>query len=123
MCRPVVVIRYMNWTERSVEESSVAKMCGYCRNICKKLEMADPGIIMVIVNAARIVAMRQPKTLCSVRNVVRDYDVDGDNYALILRKYRECNISDKRRFPSLQVVSNKNAEGILEISLLQSHWL
>lgn len=89
MCRPVVVTHCMNWIGKLVEESSVAKMCGYCRNICKKLEMADRGIVMVDINAAQIVDMRPPKTLCSARNAARDYDIDCDNYAIKLSKCRD----------------------------------
>ena len=70
MCRPVVVTPCMNWIGKSVEESSVAKMCGSYRNICKKLKMVDRGITMVVISVARIVGMRQPKTLCFARNAV-----------------------------------------------------
>ena len=74
MCRPVVVTHCMNWIGRLVEELSAVKMCGSCRNICKKLEMVEQGIVMVVINVARIVGMRPPKILCSVQNVARDYD-------------------------------------------------
>ena len=70
MCRPVVVTPCMNWIGKSVEESSVAKMCGSYRNICKKLKMVDRGITMVVISVARIVGMRQLKTLCFARNAV-----------------------------------------------------
>lgn len=36
----------------------------------QKVEMVDRGITMVVISVARIVGMRQPKTLCFARNAV-----------------------------------------------------
>ena len=79
--------------------------------------MADPGIIMVVINAVRTAGMRQRKILYSVRNVVRDYRGNGKECIGMwkIKQIAEADFGCEERLPGeklkcLVILENENGE-------------